>query len=77
MKIRVSKKKPVNEFLGGLFSRRGTAGKSKGLTVGAAARDFNQLKSQLEISDDKIGKDKLKSLGLSLTDLYAMIDQTT
>lgn len=77
MKIRVSKKKPVNEFLGGLFSRRGTADKSKGLTVGAAARDFNQLKSQLEISDDKIGKDKLKSLGLSLTDLYAMIDQTT
>lgn len=77
MKVRISKKKSVNEFLGGLFSRNSTTSKSKGLSSGAAARDFNQLRSRLELSDNKIGKEKLKSLGISLTDLYAMIDQTT
>jgi len=80
MKIRISKsKKPVNEFLGGLFSRGGTTSKTKGLGTGStdAPKNLNNLKTALADLEKKVGEQKVKSLGLSLTELLGAIDDAT
>lgn len=68
------KKKPVNEFLGGLFSRKSSTSSKK---AQMGAKDSRETQEFIKSIDQKLGSQKLKSLGLSLVDLYNQIDDAT
>lgn len=69
-----SQKKQVNEFLGGLFSRNSSTSASKAQMSAKNAREVQEFVKSI---DQKLGAQKLKSLGVSLVDLYQSIDDAT